>query len=49
MTFDTMLAASKIVSLLIFLPFFVGVVGWAYSRKNKERFDAYARLPLEED
>jgi cytochrome c oxidase cbb3-type subunit 4 len=28
---------------------FVGIVIWAYSSRNRERFAAAARLPLEED
>ncbi|KAA3623495.1 MAG: cbb3-type cytochrome c oxidase subunit 3 [Proteobacteria bacterium] len=28
---------------------FVGIVGWAYSSKQKKRFEEAARLPLEDD
>lgn len=28
---------------------FVGIVAWAYSRRNKAQFDEAARLPLAED
>lgn len=28
---------------------FVGIVVWAYSRRNKSRFDEAARLPFEEE
>ena len=34
---------------LIALTFFVGVVVWAYSSKQKERFAEAARLPLDDD
>lgn len=49
MSFDALVAASKIVSMLMFLPVFVGVAFWAYHRKNKERLESYAHLPLQED
>ena len=28
---------------------FVGIAVWAYSRRNKARFEEAARLPLQED
>lgn len=28
---------------------FVGIVFWAYDRRNADRFEAAARLPLQED
>ncbi|MBP7535993.1 MAG: cbb3-type cytochrome c oxidase subunit 3 [Ottowia sp.] len=28
---------------------FIGIVFWAWSRRNKERFDEAARLPFEQD
>ncbi|MBU0917694.1 cbb3-type cytochrome oxidase subunit 3 [Aquabacterium parvum] len=28
---------------------FVGIVVWAYSRRNKSQFEEAARLPLSED
>ncbi|HET8693870.1 MAG: cbb3-type cytochrome c oxidase subunit 3 [Burkholderiales bacterium] len=28
---------------------FVGVTAWAYSRRNKARFEEAARLPLQDD
>jgi len=28
---------------------FVGIVAWAYSRRNKAQFEEAARLPLSED
>ena len=28
---------------------FVGIIVWAWSGKRKQRFDAAARLPLEDD
>jgi cytochrome c oxidase cbb3-type subunit 4 len=31
-----------VVSLLIFL----GICGWAYARRNRERFDEAAQLPF---
>ncbi|HEY9899207.1 MAG TPA: cbb3-type cytochrome c oxidase subunit 3 [Pantanalinema sp.] len=49
MSFEALATASKIVSLLMFLPIFVGVAFWAYRRQNKERLESYAHLPLQED
>lgn len=34
-----------VVSLLIF----VGICGWAYARRNRERFDEAAQLPFQSD
>ncbi len=31
------------------LVLFIGIVVWAWSGKNKARFDAAARLPFDED
>ena len=28
---------------------FIGIVAWAWSSKRKKRFDAAARIPLDED
>jgi len=34
---------------LLFIGCFVGWTWWAYSRRNRERMEAAARLPLLED
>lgn len=39
---------SGIITLMIFAAF-GGVVWWACDRRNSDRFEAAARLPLEED
>ncbi|MBO9541572.1 cbb3-type cytochrome c oxidase subunit 3 [bacterium] len=49
MSFDTFATACKIVSLLMFFPIFVGVVFYAYGRRNKTRLESYALIPLQED
>lgn len=49
MTTDTMIMLSKIISLLLFFPVFIGAVFYAYNRKNKEKLESYAYLPLQED
>lgn len=28
---------------------FVGIIGWAYARKNQSEFDKAANLPFEQD
>lgn len=47
--FDTLVMISKIVSLFIFVPIFIGAAVWAYSAKNREKLESYAYLPLQED
>ena len=34
-----------VISLLVIL----GIVAWAWSRRNRERFDEAARLPFQDD
>lgn len=34
---------------VLFFMLFVAILWWAFSRKNKDKFDAAARLPFEED
>lgn len=34
---------------VISMAMFVGIVWWAYSRRNKADFDEAARLPLSDD
>ncbi|HRN77501.1 cbb3-type cytochrome c oxidase subunit 3 [Ottowia sp.] len=38
----------SIATVLAFVVF-IGIVVWAWSRRNKERFDEAARLPFEQD
>lgn len=33
---------------LILMVLFLGIVVWAYSRRNKQRFERASRLPLED-
>lgn len=49
MSFDTLLAGSKVLSLLIFFPFFLGVLYWTFRRGSKDRLEPYAHMPLQED
>lgn len=49
MDFDTLVMASKIFSLFLYFPIFLGVLFWAYRRKNKETLESYAHMPLQED
>ncbi len=34
---------------VLLLILFIGIVLWAFSSRRKQRFDAAARLPLEDD
>jgi cbb3-type cytochrome oxidase subunit 3 len=47
--YDQLVLISKIASLFIFVPIFIGATVWAYRRDNREKLEAYAALPLEED
>jgi cytochrome c oxidase cbb3-type subunit IV len=38
----------SIVTLLLFVAF-IGIVAWAWSRRNKTRFDEAARLPFADE
>jgi cytochrome c oxidase cbb3-type subunit IV len=35
--------------LLILMAAFIGIVIWVFGRKRKARFDAAARMPLDDD
>lgn len=45
MDINDLRAAVTVVSLLVFL----GIVVWAWSRRNQARFDEAARLPFEDE
>lgn len=45
MDLNDLRAAITVISLLVF----VGIVIWAYSRRNRARFEEAARLPFEND
>lgn len=45
MDINDMRSAVTVLSLLSF----VGIVFWAWSKRNKERFDEAAQLPLQDD
>ena len=39
----------RILATLACFATFVGIVCWAYSNRNRERFDRDARIPLQPD
>jgi cytochrome c oxidase cbb3-type subunit 4 len=39
----------RAVTTVISFAIFVGIMVWAFSRRNKEDFDAAAKLPLDQD
>ncbi len=45
MDINDLRSAVTVVSLLTFL----GIVVWAWSRRNRDRFDEAARLPFEDE
>jgi len=50
MLFDAdLIVLSKIISLLIFVPIFVGACIYAYWKPNRARFERLSELPLLED
>lgn len=46
---ETLITASKLTSLLIFFPIFVGAVIYAYWGPNKAKMEAYGQIPFQED
>ena len=45
MDINTLRSVVTVISLLAFL----GIVAWAWSRRNRERFDEAARLPFQDE
>ena len=45
MDINDLRSVTTVVSLLIF----VGIVAWAWSKRNQSNFDVAARLPFNED
>jgi cytochrome c oxidase cbb3-type subunit 4 len=39
----------RILATLAAFAAFLGILGWAYSKRNRERFDRDARIPFEQD
>ncbi len=39
----------RIIATLVSFATFIGIWYWAFSRRNKARFDEAARLPFEQD
>ena len=37
------------ITMIVGLVAFIGIMLWAWSAKNKERFDEAAKLPFEQD
>jgi cbb3-type cytochrome oxidase subunit 3 len=48
-THDDMVIYSKIIALLVFMPFFIGTAIWAYWPSNKAKFQAIAQRHLLDD
>lgn len=45
MDLTTLRSAATVICLVLFL----GIVAWAYARRNQARFDEAANLPFEQD
>ena len=39
----------RIVATFVSFAAFLGIVGWAYARRHRARFDEAARIPFEQD
>ncbi|MBU3646874.1 MAG: cbb3-type cytochrome c oxidase subunit 3 [Limnohabitans sp.] len=39
----------RAITTVISFALFIGIMVWAFSRRNKEDFDAAAKLPLDQD
>jgi cytochrome c oxidase cbb3-type subunit IV len=39
----------RILATLLSFSVFIGIAAWAYSRRNKDRFDEAAALPFQND
>jgi len=39
----------RIATTLISFAVFIGILAWAFSRRNKEDFEAASKLPLDQD
>ena len=46
---ETLIMSSKVVSLFIFFPIFLGAVVYAYWGPNKAAMEAYGRIPFQDD
>ena len=43
------ITAMRIAATLVCFAIFLGIVVWAYARRNRSRFDEAARIPFEQD
>ena len=39
----------RAITTVVSFAIFIGIMVWAFSRRNKEDFDAAAKLPLDQD
>ena len=39
----------RVVTTVLSFAVFIGILVWAFSKRNKEDFDAAAQLPLDQD
>ena len=39
----------RILATLVSLATFLGIAGWAYARRNRDRFDEAAQIPFQQD
>jgi cytochrome c oxidase cbb3-type subunit 4 len=39
----------RVVTTVVSFAIFVGILVWAFSKRNKEDFDAASKLPLDQD
>ena len=46
---EKLLILTKASSLVYFFLIYCGVLYWVFRKKNKSRFEDYAKIPLKED
>ncbi len=49
MSFDELVALTRIVGLVVFLVLFAGVIVWVFRPGSRRIYDAGARLPFTDD
>lgn len=46
---ESLITLSKIVSLCIFFPIYLGALAYVFWKPNKPKFDSYAQIPFQDD
>ena len=49
MPFDDLVALTRVLGLVLFFGFFLGMLAWVFRPGSRHRYDAAARMPFAED